>query len=247
MIIQARMGSTRLPGKILKPFIGEYSPLAWLIARAQNSMMADKVIVATTAGPKDDATEAACRAIGCEVYRGSEDNVLDRYLQTIRAFGSKVILQINGDEPFVDIAEMDRLGRTLVEHNLDYANNHPTALPLGTGAEAYTAGAFERMAGLTQDPYDLENITPYFYNHLEQFRQTIQEPAAPHPFAKEARLTLDTAEDLEFLQKLALGMGFARPEDQPATYDLLEYLSQQPELVAINKKVVQKTFPKAQG
>lgn len=245
VIIQARMGSSRLPGKILKPFVGGYTPLRWLVERARGSAIAGRVIVATTTNPKDDATEAACKEMGCDVYRGSEDNVLDRYLQAIRAFDSKVILQINGDEPFVDIAEMDRLGETLVEQGLDYANNHPTALPLGTGAEAYTRESFERMASLTDDPYDLENITPYYYNHLELFKQTILEPASPHPFAKEARMTLDTAEDFDFLQKLAAGMGFAHPKDQPATYDMLEYLQKHPELVAINKHVVQKTFPKA--
>ena len=245
VIIQARMGSTRLPGKILKPFVGEHTPLSWLVERARMSAVAGKVIVATTQNPKDDATEVACKAMGCDVYRGSEDNVLDRYLQAIRAFDSRVILQINGDEPFVDIQEMDRLGRALIDGKLDYANNHPTALPLGTGAEAYTRESFEKMAAMTSDPYDLENITPYYYNHLELFKQTILEPASPHPFAKEARMTLDTAEDFEFLQKLAEGMDFSRPEDQPGTHEILGYLEAHPELVAINKHIVQKTFPKA--
>lgn len=245
VLIQARMGSSRLPGKILKPFVGDYTPLAWLVERAKSSAIAGKVIVATTTNPKDDATEAACRAMGCDMYRGSEDNVLDRYLQAIRAFDSQVILQINGDEPFVDIAEMDRLGQTLIDGGLDYANNHPTALPLGTGAEAYTRESFECMASLTQDPYDLENITPYYYNHPELFKQTILEPGHPHAFSKEARMTLDTAEDFEFLQKLAKGMEFMHPKDQPATYEILEYLQKHPELVAVNKHVVQKTFPKA--
>ncbi len=245
VIIQARMGSTRLPGKILKPFIGEYTPLMWLVERAQGSAIAGKVIVATTTNPKDDATEAACKAMGCDVYRGSEDNVLDRYLQAIRTFDSKVILQINGDEPFVDIAEMDRLGQTLIEQGLDYANNHPTALPLGTGSEAYTRESYEKMASLTNDPYDLENITPYYYNHPDLFKQTILEPKERHAFAKEARMTLDTTEDFEFLQKLAEGMGFSNPKDQPSTGEILSYLEAHPELVAINKNVVQKTFPKA--
>lgn len=245
VIIQARMGSTRLPGKILKPFVGEYTPLRWLVERARMSTVAGRVIVATTTNPKDDATEAACKQMGCDVYRGSEDNVLDRYLQAIRTFDSKVILQINGDEPFVDIKEMDRLGETLMRDGLDYANNHPTALPLGTGAEAYTRESYERMAALTNDPYDLENITPYYYNHLELFKQTILEPEHPHAFAKEARMTLDTAEDFEFLQKLSEGMCFAQPQDQPSTNEILSYLEAHPELVAINKHIVQKTFPKA--
>jgi spore coat polysaccharide biosynthesis protein SpsF (cytidylyltransferase family) len=231
------MGSTRLPGKILKPFIGAYTPLSWLIERARLSTLAERVIVATTANPKDDATEAACKEIHCDIYRGSEDNVLDRYLQAIKTFDSKIILQINGDVPFVDIVEMDRLGHTLIDEGLDYANNHPTALPLGAGSEAYTAEAFIRMAALTQDPYDLGNVTPYFYNHLELFKQTILEPVVPHPFAKE--------EDLVFLQALAEEMDFSRPEEQPTTNEILGYLEAHPELVAINKNVIQKTFPKA--
>jgi len=88
-------------------------------------------------------------------------------------------------------------------------------------------------------------VTPYFYHHPELFKQRIVEPLATHPFAKEVRMELDEQKDLEFLVSLASGMGFAAPEEQPTTNEMLDYLAQHPGLVKINKTVVQKTFPKA--
>lgn len=245
IIIQARMGSSRLPGKILMSFIGEYTPLRWIIERARLSKYAEKVIVATSINPKDDATEKACKEAGCEVYRGSEDDVLKRFIGTVRMFDTKLIVQINGDEPFVDIIEMDRLVDIAQEEELAYANNHPGGLPLGTGAEVYTREAFERVAREADTPYDHEHVTPYFYHHPELFKQCIVEPTVPHPFAPQVRLTLDTAEDLEMLTALAQGMDFPRPEEQPSTNEIVSFLQEHPEIVMINNHVVQKTFPKA--
>jgi spore coat polysaccharide biosynthesis protein SpsF len=245
IIIQARMGSSRLPGKILKPFIGGYTPLSWLIARAQLSKYASKVIVATSTNPKDGATEAAARAAGAEVYRGSEDDVLQRMHETVVAFDTKIICDVTGDEPLVDVAEVDHMVEILVAEHMDYLNNHPTALPSGAGAQVFTRAAFDRVAAEAHTPYDHEHVTPYFYHHPELFKQRIIEPLAAHPFGAQVRMDLDTAEDLEFLTTLAKSMGFTKPEDQPTTNEILDYLQAHPELVAINKEVVQKTFPKA--
>ncbi|MBI2025350.1 hypothetical protein HYT04_00985, partial [Candidatus Kaiserbacteria bacterium] len=97
VIIQARMGSSRLPGKILKPYVGGYAVLEWIIERARLSTRAERVVVATTTNQKDDATEDACRRIGCDFVRGSEDDVLARFADAARAYPSDVILQINAD------------------------------------------------------------------------------------------------------------------------------------------------------
>ena len=245
VIIQARMGSSRLPGKVLAPFIGNYTPLEWIIARARLSTYAKRVIVATSVNPKDDATEAACKKAGCDVYRGSEDDVLQRFSEAVRKFGTEVIADSTGDNPFFDLAEMDRMIGMLEEERYDYLNNHPAGLPLGTGTQVFTRSALERVAAEATDPYDHEHVTPYFYHHPELFKQRNVEPLTVHPFAPNVRLTLDTAEDLQFLQALAAGMGFSKPEDQPTTNEILDYLQAHPKLVAINKEVVQKTFPKA--
>jgi spore coat polysaccharide biosynthesis protein SpsF len=245
VVIQARMGSSRLPGKILKPYVGGYAVLEWIIARARLSRCAERVVVATTTNPKDDATEDACRRAGCDFVRGDEDDVLARFADAIKAFPSDIILQVNADEPLVDIAEMDRLADILREEGLDYANNHPGGLPLGTGSEAYRSSAFARVVAEAKDSYEHEHVTPYFYRHPELFKQRIVAPSTIHPFAESARLTLDTAEDFEFQRHLTENMGFSEPLQQPSTNEILTFLQSHPDIVAINKNVIQKTFPKA--
>ena len=245
VIIQARIGSTRLPGKILKPYAGGYVVLEWIIARARLSRRAERVVVATTTNPKDDATEDLCRRTGCDFVRGSEEDVLARFANAACAYPSAVILQINADEPLIDIEEMDRLADILREEGLDYANNHPGGLPIGTGSEAYRAVAFARMVAEAKNQYEHEHVTPYFYRPPELFKQRIVAPSTIHSFAESARLTLDTAEDFEFQRHLTESMGFSEPLQQPSTNEILTFLQSHPEIVAINKNVVQKTFPKA--
>jgi len=245
VIIQARMGSTRLPGKILKPFVGDYSVLEWIIERVRLSKCTERVVVATTTNPKDDETERVCVARGCDFVRGSEEDVLARFADATRAFPSDIILQVNADEPLVDIAEMDRLVDILQKEHLEYVNNHPGGLPLGTGSEAYRSEAFARVVAEAKDTYEHEHVTPYFYRHPEFFKQRVVAPQKLHPFASKVRLTLDTIEDFEFQHRLIEGMGFSRPEEQPPTNEIVSFLQEHPKIVMINNHVVQKTFPKA--
>ena len=239
------MGSSRLPGKIRMPFIGEYSPLEWIIARGRLSNYVDRVIIATSTNPKDDATEALCKKVGCDVYRGSEDDVLQRFAEAVHAFDTQIIADSTGDNPFFDLAVMDHMVEIYEEGQFDYLNSHPGGLPVGTGTQVFGRAAFDRVAAEATDPYDHEHVTPYFYHHPELFRQRIVEPTVVHPFAPQARLTLDTQQDLDLLRAVATGMGFTQPEDQPTTNEILDYLQAHPEVAAINKDIVQKTFPKA--
>ena len=245
VIIQARMGSSRLPGKILAPFIGEFSPLHWIVERAKMSKQVERVIVATSTNPLDEATEAACKMIGCDVYRGSEEDVLTRFYEAVKLFDTQVIADATGDNPFFDLAVMDRMIEMLEGEHYDYLNSHPGGLPTGTGTQVFTRRAFDRVAAEADTPYDHEHVTPYFYHHPELFKQKNVAPAVLHPFAPAARLTLDTSEDLQLLQTLAKGMGFSKPSEQPTTNEILTYLQAHPEVASINKEIVQKTFPKA--
>ncbi|MFA5942627.1 MAG: glycosyltransferase family protein [Candidatus Paceibacterota bacterium] len=245
IIIQARMGSSRLPGKSFMPFVGEISFLQWVIERCKTSRQADKVVIATTENAKDDVIEELCKENGYDYIRGSEGDVLERYYVAAQKFGSGAVVRVMADNPLIDVLELDRIVEVLLSENLDYASNHPAGLPVGTGSEVFTMAAFERVYAEATDPYDHEHVTPYFYHHPELFKQRNVEPEVLHPFASQVRLTLDTAEDLQMLKALAVGMGFSRPAEQPATNEILSYLETHPELVQINQSVVQKTFPKA--
>lgn len=244
VIIQARMASSRLPGKILAPFVGVFNPLEWIIERARLSTYAERVIVATTTNPKDDKTEKICIKAGCDCVRGSEDDVLSRVAGAAAKFQSRIIADATGDNPFFDLAEMDRMIEIVEKEHLDYANNHPAGVPLGTGTQVFTGAAFARVAAEATDPYDHEHVTPYFYHHPELFKQREVAPLHIHPFAPHVRLTLDTPEDLALLQAVARGLGFSDPKQQPSTNEILSYLQSHPEIMAINQSIRQKTFPK---
>ncbi len=243
VIIQARMGSSRLPGKILSHFVGGHTVLEWIIERARQSRFVQRVIVATTTNPKDDETILACERRGCDYVRGSEEDVLARFVHAAKEFPCKTIVHITADNPLFDLSEMDRQIETFLEEDLDYANNHPTGLPLGTGTEVFKTSALLEMAEKTQDPYDHEHVTPYFYNHAEMYKQKNLSPLQVNPLAPSARLTLDTPQDLEFLKELTNQMEITAPEKQPTTFEILSFLERHPKLLEINKDVIQKTFP----
>lgn len=243
IIIQARMGSSRLPGKILKKLVSDFTILEWIIELAKCSRYAERIVVATTENPKDDETVSACMRRGCHYSRGSEEDVLKRFVDALYIFPCNIVLQINADSPFFDVGEMDRLVEIIKEKGLDYASNHQGGLPLGTGTEAFTSKSLFLVASKTDDFYDHEHVTPYFYNHPEIFKQSIMYPLNFHPFAKQARLALDTSEDLEFLRQIVKQMNISSPDSQPSTNEILSFLEKHPYLLEINKNVIQKTFP----
>lgn len=244
IIIQARMGSTRFPGKTLELCAGGLSILEWVVERAKLSRKASRVIVATTDNPRDDAIEALCRLRGYDCVRGSEDDVLARYLLAARQFESRIIVRVTADNPLVDPFEIDRLVGVLEEERLDYASNHPAGLPLGTGSEAFTREGLEKIAGAASDLYEREHVTPYFYRHPELFKQREVAPERVHEFAPKARLTVDTLQDLHFVRTLLAALGCTSPAGLPTTSVILSFLQIHPDIVAMNAAVEQKTFPK---
>ncbi len=214
-----------------------------MVERAKQSRLAHRVIVATTADPKDDAIEALCMRRGYQCVRGSGDDVLGRYAQAARTFNSDVIVRVTADNPLVDPVEIDRLIDTLQREQLDYTSNHAADMPLGSGAEVCTRSALEHAAKEARDPYEREHVTPYIYRHPELFKQRTVEPIAKHPFAASARLTIDTMEDMNSVRALIAAMQCEHPSQLPSLHEILACLESHPEIVAMNKAVEQKTFP----
>jgi spore coat polysaccharide biosynthesis protein SpsF len=219
--------------------------LEWIVKRLRLLEEVERVVVATTLSPWDDETERVCWRINCPCFRGNEINVLNRLSGAVLQFPCEIVGRVTADNPLVDISEMDRLIKILRKEKLDYASSHDSGLPVGSGAEVFTAEAFARVARESDTQYEREHVTPRFYRHPESFKQRKIEVEDIHPFAKNVRLTLDTPEDSSFLGALAKGMGFSDPSKQPRTNEILDYLQLHPELVEINKHVEQKTFPKA--
>ncbi len=233
-IIQARMGSTRLPGKVLMDIAGR-SMLAWVVSRTRRAATVDEVVVATTDSPADDAIVAECAAIGVPVFRGSEDDVLDRYHRTAEAFDADPVVRITSDCPLIDPGVVDLVVGTFRDLSPDYAGNAlERRFPRGLDCEAISSGALLRTWREAREPYERAHVTPFIYQHPELFRLVSVRAPINHGAM---RWTVDTKEDLEFVRAVFAGI----PHTGSFSYhDALDLLRARPELAKINQGVSQK-------
>ena len=195
IVLQARLGSARLPGKVLAP-IGPYSILEHCVRRLRVSRL--PIIVATTDQSDDDAIAQAAGRLGVEIFRGSEHDVLDRYIAAARQFSLTEIVRATADNPFVDPGAA---GRTLTFRQRVGADHVvECGLPVGTAVEAVSFDALARAAALVTDPYDREHVTS-FIRRDTRFRAL--RAVAPGDIRRPGlRLTVDTAEDLDFMRQV---------------------------------------------
>ncbi len=200
LINQARVGSTRLPGKTMKEILGK--PLLYYsVRRAMMAKHVDKVVVATTTNPKDDVIVKWCEENEIPYYRGSEDDVLDRYYNAAKKFGANIIVRITSDCPFIDPEIIDLLILTLKTFEYDYVSNRveKRTFPHGLDAEVFTFEALEIAGKNAKKPQEREHVTPYFLAHPELFN--IYEVSYKKDLSN-IRLTVDYKEDFEMAKEL---------------------------------------------
>jgi spore coat polysaccharide biosynthesis protein SpsF len=239
VIIQARMGSTRLPKKMLMP-LGGKTLLEHVADATVSSEKVRNVIIATTTESEDDAIEELCGEKGYLCFRGSMDNVLGRYYEAAKQFGSSIIVRATGDNPLTDIEEMDRLIRIFIDKKLVYAGNHKRGLPLGTGTEVFTFEGLEEVHNNATREWEREHVTPHFYENVDKFPQEEIAPETPFGNVSNVRLTLDTQEDYDVLTKLeALACKLGRPFTSRTAVALLQ---EHPDIAFINTDIHQKTY-----
>ena len=169
-IIQARTGSTRLPGKICMQIEGK-TLLELFINRVKPSKKIQKIIVATTTLKQDDPIIDICKKANVEYYRGSENDLLDRYYQCAKLNGASIIVRITPDDPFVDHEVIDRGIDTFLNNNVDFVTNHfePT-YPEGLDMEVYSFQALERSWNEAKRPSESEHVFPYIQNNPDKFK-----------------------------------------------------------------------------
>ena len=234
-IIQARTGSTRLPGKVLKTILGK-SVLYWDIHRAKQCKLIDKVVIATTTLPQDDIIVESCKREGWECTRGDENDLLDRYLQCAKLHEASTIVRITSDCPLIDPTVSDNVIAAFNSANpsVDLANNYAErSYPIGLETEVFSLAALERIWHADKDPAWREHVTTYFYYHPEEFRSVcVKNPVDYSHY----RLTLDTPEDFELITKIYQHFGHGDFTWQEVT----ALLDSNPELVALNKMIKQK-------
>ena len=239
IIIQARMTSTRLPGKVLKPLnlkTGE-TILESTVTRAKLTKGIDKVIVACTEESSDDAIETLGDKIGVPVFRGSENNVLDRYYQATVKYEFDPIIRITSDCPFIDPSVIFELIEFFKSGDYDYASNAINRTwPHGLDCEIFKFSALEKAVINSKTKEDLEHVTYHMYNNPESFSiGGITLPKGEDH--SKVRITVDTKEDY----LLACALRDLLPErDDYSWRDIISVFENRPWLELINSKVAQK-------
>jgi len=196
-IIQARLHSTRLPGKVLMDLAGE-PMLARVVNRTRRATTLDKVVVATPDGEILDL----CRKLGWPHSCGSEEDVLDRYYRTACEHEADVIVRITADCPLIDPEMIDHIVKGFLERShLDYASNRlpPRTFPVGQEIDVVTIDALECAWSEDTNPAWREHVTPYIYRHPELFK--IAAVINPIDYSS-IRLTVDTTKDLDYVRRI---------------------------------------------
>ena len=233
-LIQARMSSTRLPGKVLAD-IGGKTMLARVYERSARARFPAVTIIATSSNVEDDPVEEHARQLGAPVFRGSEDDVLDRFLGAARHYEGDAIVRITADSPLMDPDVIDEVCRRFTEKMPDYAvNENPPVDFRGEDVEVVKFEALDRAWREAEAPYERVHVTPYFYTN-------------PHLFSIERvpwrldvdghRWTVDTEDDLAFVRAV---YSHFENKDTFSWLEVLRLLEDRPDLRALNQGVRQK-------
>ena len=236
--IEARMTSSRLPGKVLLDLAGKPA-LQQLVERLRRSRYLDEVVVATTDRSTDDPVAELCRRIGCSVFRGSEDDVLARVLGAANSVSGDLIVEITGDCPAVDWRHVDLLIETFFAGQYDYVANvaGPRPYPVGFEVQVFPTAVLAEVDRLTQNPVDHEHVSLYIYSHPERYRIYYVE-ASPELYQPDLEVTLDTPEDYQLIQAIFTTLLPDNPDF--SALDVVNLLRQQPELLALTREVKRK-------
>jgi spore coat polysaccharide biosynthesis protein SpsF len=235
-IVQARMGSTRLPGKVLMG-LGTKTVLARVVNRLRRATRIDEIVIATSDSVADDVIVRECQQLGVSSFRGSEDDVLDRYYQVARACGAGAIARITCDCPLIDPQLVDETVQIFQHQCADYGSNvFPRTYPRGLDTEVFTVAALEQAWRDAREPCEREHVTPYFYQHPELFKLVSRRGLIDY---SQYRWALDTVEDLELLRKI-----YARfsNQDDFSWGDVIQLMEREPELAEVNSCAVQKAL-----
>ena len=225
------MGSTRLPGKILKPILDK-PMLGRMLERVKRAKSLDAVVVATTDNLEDDATARLAKECGVGVFRGDERDVLDRFYRAAKEAKSKVVVRLTGDCPLMDPDVIDLVVARLKvgQEGIDYSST-PRNYPEGLDIEIFTFGALEEAAQRAELPSEREHVSPYIKNHPERFK--IESWKEGGDDNSKMHWSVDTDRDFDFVTKVFEKL---YPSNSDFTKDdVLALLIRHPEFLEINQ------------
>lgn len=202
-IVQARMTSSRLPGKVLMPIAGRASIL-FMCRRLQRARTLDAICVATSLDPSDDQLAACVEAAGLPVFRGAQDDVLARFLGAAQSQAADIVVRLTGDCPLIDPDLVDRVVGLLIDAELDYSSNiAPPTFPDGLDVEAITMNALRAAADEAALPSEREHVTLFLRAQPERFRSGCVTAVAD---LSKLRWTVDYPDDLDLVRRLVAGV-----------------------------------------
>jgi spore coat polysaccharide biosynthesis protein SpsF len=239
IIDQARMTSTRLPGKVMKSIMGK-SLLEYQLERLERSRFAQEIVVAATTNESDAPIVDLCRRVGVSLFRGSEEDVLSRYYGAAKAYRADVIVRVTSDCPLIDPKIVDKAISFYINHAKQYdyvSNTLERSYPRGMDCEVFPYGVLEEAHVEATAQPDREHVTPFIYRHPERYRLA---NIAHYEDQSHHRWTVDTIEDFELIKRMmeALYLTNRRFTMQ----DCLALLDRHPDWEAINANVEQKVY-----
>ena len=234
-IIQARMGSTRLPGKVMMNVEDQKPVLYFVIKQLQECKLIDKIIVATTTNDEDSQIVNYSKNLGIDYFRGSAKDVLDRYYQCAKEYSISTIVRIPSDKPLIDPEVVDNVISTFNNNSYDYVTNflsNPT-FPSGEEVEVFSMNGLKKVWKEAILPSEREHVTPYFSNHEDKFEITHVENSEN---LSHLRCAIDRMEDLELVRLIV-----SKIKKRPVLMDdIIELFRKEPNLIEINKNVNKK-------
>jgi len=235
--IEARMTSSRLPGKVLLPVEGK-PVLLHIVERLKRSRYIDDVVVATTINETDDAIEVMCRENGCSFYRGSEEDVLLRVLEAAKSVKADTIVEITGDCPVIDWRVADDLIAFYDAGEYDYCSNMgKRPYPVGFETQVFSVDVLQRVSELTTNKADREHVSLYIYTHPEIFKIGYRE-ADERFYHPEVEVTLDDKNDYELVK--AIYDELYRKDVDFSALDVIDLFKKRPDLYDYVKKADRK-------
>jgi spore coat polysaccharide biosynthesis protein SpsF len=234
IIVQARMNSERLPGKVLKEVLGR--PLLSYLLERLRAVPNTEIIVATTTEPEDDAIASLCQQEKVKVFRGSQNDVLERYYKAATEHHGKVIIRVTGDCPCIDPKVIQQVIQFYLKNDFDYVSNTiEWTFPRGMDVEVFSYEVLEKVYQEAKTPPEREHVTLNIYTHPEKF--TLGNYARTKDVSQ-YRLTVDTEEDFQLIKRMIENL---YPDNPKYTLDdMIALLEKKPEWAQLNSHIKQK-------
>lgn len=238
-IIQARLNSSRLPGKVLLP-VGELTVLEFIVQRLRRSKLIDDVVIATTENESDNAIIDLCKNKNIKYFRGSEEDVLSRVLDAAKQFNADIIVEVTGDCPFVDSTIADLCIQRLVADKCDYVSNViDRTFARGLDVQVFWTNVLDRVDQEVDNPIDRQHVSTWIYRNPKSYKTFKNSCVRTMTYdTSDIRLTLDTQEDYDLITRV-----YNYFLNNKFDYrDIFKFFNEKPEFKNINKSIKQKSY-----